>query len=105
MRTRTRTTTSQKDWDRVTKKACAVGDAVMMEDDILTASAKEALFELLDELDAKYGPMAELLATRGDFLSDPVEARVYLEKALVLARATGDHWEESEILDSLENLS
>ena len=96
---------AREDWDRVTELAFAVTNAVMMDDAVLTESASENFFELLDELDGKYGPHAALLATRGDFLvEDRVKARECLEKALALARATEDREEELEILDSLENL-
>lgn len=92
------------DWDRVTELACDVVDASAMEDEILKQSKLAGLFAFLDDLESKYGPHPSIIATRGDFTEDPLEALQYLQKALTLARYYDDRFEEEEILDSIENL-
>jgi len=94
----------KSDWLSVVDAACEVTNAVMMEDPVLSASKRVSLMDLLDELQRKYGERAVITATRGDFLEDPVEAKICLERALDLARADGDSQEEIQILDSLKHL-
>ncbi|MEO5715514.1 MAG: hypothetical protein ABIT37_18695 [Luteolibacter sp.] len=94
----------KSDWDRVADAACEVVNAVMMDDPVLSASKRERLMDLLDELERKYGERAIIAATRGDFLEDLLEARKCLERALELAIAEKDSDEELEIGDSLKQL-
>jgi len=62
------------------------------------------MLELLDHLDATYGPNASLIATRADYTDDVVERRRLYAHALRLAILSGDVTEEAEILDSIADL-
>ncbi|HEY5892303.1 MAG TPA: hypothetical protein VIT91_03640 [Chthoniobacterales bacterium] len=95
---------AKPDWDRVHQAACDIVNAYTMGDEILGQSKRERLFDVLDELEEKYGEHPSIIATRGDFSENRDEAMACFQKALKLARFYGDKEEEAGILDSIENL-
>ncbi len=74
----------RQDWDRVVEKACDIANTE--DEDPMSAVHLEGMMALLDELDAKYGPQSQLLATRADYLESLAERRALYEQALNLAR-------------------
>ncbi|RYD17418.1 MAG: hypothetical protein EOP88_26685 [Verrucomicrobiaceae bacterium] len=76
---------STADWNRVHEAACRIVNAIMMDDDVLSDHHTSSLFEILDELERRYGRLPSILATRADFSDDPLEAIPLLEEALALS--------------------
>ncbi len=70
----------------------------------MSAVHLEGMMALLDELDAKYGPQSQLLATRADYLESLAERRALYEQALNLTRKAHDLNEIEEIMDSINEL-
>lgn len=95
---------SREDWDRVVKKAHEVTEAAETSEDPMYEVHREGMMTLLDELEAKYGPQSQILATRADYLDDLAERRRLYHEALDLARKCHDADEVSEILDSIRHL-
>jgi hypothetical protein len=91
---------SDADWDRVKELAVAIATASEDEED---GGEKEtlALMGFLDGLEAKYGRLPSILATRADFLDDPEQAVVLLEQAWELAVERKDVRNRLYIADSL----
>lgn len=76
---------STEDWDNVFEAGAAITHASGMEDEVLREHYQMRLFDLLDELEAKYGRLPSILATRADFSDDPKEAIPLLQEALSIA--------------------
>ncbi len=89
------------DWVRVEEAASQIVNASLMDDEILGAHHKSALFQLLDELEGRYGRVPSILSTRADFSDDPREAIPLLEEALALST---DHISTRLALQSLVSL-
>ena len=69
-----------------------------------TSSVQSNIY-LLDELEAKYGPQSQILATRADYLEDFSERRTLYSQALDLAKKSHDTQEIAEIMDSIKHLN
>jgi hypothetical protein len=95
---------TKQEWSEVHQIACDIANSSLMDDDVLVAHHHERMTELLDRLDAIYGPNASLIATRADYADDLVERRQLYDSALKLARYTFDTTEEVEILESIAAL-
>jgi len=96
---------SRHDWERVTQKACEIANATEKEADPMFGVHIEGMMTLLDELEAKYGPQSQILATRADYLDGVLERRRLYEQALHLAEQAHDTKEIEEIMDSLKQLN
>jgi hypothetical protein len=70
-----------EDWDEVHELAVDIVNASAVEDAPTGRVALKRLMELLDRLQRKYGPLPSLLATRGDYLTNPSEREYWLEAA------------------------
>ena len=81
---------STEDWDRVHALALEIVNTSADDDEAASDAASLRLRELLDELQEKYGPLPSLLATRGDYGSDPVERDYWLAAAYEGAKRRGD---------------
>jgi len=89
---------SEDDWDRVHQAACDIVNASAAGDEALCEHHHERLFEIIGELEAVYGRLPSLLATRADFMDDDAAAIPLLQEALV---ACEDGISEQLTLDSL----
>lgn len=76
------------DWEHVKELAARLCDAAEGSEQE-TISFSE-LFEYLDELENKYGPLPSILATRGDFVDDYEKKESLLSRAYAAAVAIGD---------------
>jgi len=92
------------DWERVFEIACDIANATESDADPMLAVYVDRMMILLDELEAKYGPQSQILATRADYLDDVGERRLLYEQALDLARKAQDTSEVAEIIDSINQL-
>ncbi len=99
------TAITQEAWSDVHQKACDIANASMMDDDVLVASHRAAMFDILDTLQRDFGRQPAILATRADYVEDTDLKRQLFADALALARELGDKCEEAEILDSLHKLN
>jgi hypothetical protein len=99
------TAITQEAWSEVHQKACDLANASMMNDDVLVASHREAMFDILDALQRKFGRQPAIIATRADYVEDIDSKRQLFADALALAREVGDQFEEAEILDSMQKLN
>jgi hypothetical protein len=95
---------SRQDWDRVTEKACDIAN-IKDEGDPMYEVHVESMMGLLVELDAKYGPQSQLLATRADYLENLNERRSVYQQALNLARKASDFGEIEEITHSINEVN
>ena len=95
---------TQEAWSEVHQKACDIANASMMEDDVLVASHRAAMFDILDALERDFGCQPTIIATRADYVENIDERRQLFADALALARELGDEIEEAEILDSIQKL-
>ncbi len=77
---------STDDWDLVHQAACDVVNASAIDDDVLSAHHTEGLFDLLSELETRYGRIPSILATRADFTDAPASAIALHEEALKVAK-------------------
>ncbi len=94
----------QPDWERVVEKARDITSATESRGDPMYEVHVEGMMRLLDELEAKYGPQSEILATRADYLDDFSQRRTLLNQALELAKSCHDTKEIEEIMDSIRQL-
>jgi hypothetical protein len=95
---------SRQDWERVMEKACEIANATRSEEDAMFGVHVEGMMSLLDELEAKYGPQFQILATRADYLEDYSERQSLYQQALDLAKKSHDTKEIEEIMDSIKQL-
>ncbi len=95
---------SRKDWGRVHQKACDIANASESDDTGMITVHTKSMMEILDELEAKYGPRSQILATRADYLEDVSERRSLYLRALDLARIAQDPKEIELITDSIQQL-
>ena len=80
----------ESDWTRVEDLAAEVAHHTV-EDRPEQASAAEArLLQLLNELEARYGKLPSILATRADYVEDFSECLANLQEAYGLALNTND---------------
>jgi len=77
---------STDDWDRVHEAAIEIVNASAIEDDVLCAHHTERLFDILSELEGRYGRIPGILATRADFADDPTMAIALHEEAVSVAK-------------------
>ena len=96
---------TQAAWVEVHQKACDIANAAMMEDDVLVASHRIAMFDILDALEREFGQHPAIIATRADYVEDIASKRKLFAEALAVARELGDKSEEAEILDSIQTLN
>jgi hypothetical protein len=89
---------SDEDWDKV---RCAAVEIVNANDTPEAARSYQQIFRVLDELEAKYGTLPSILATRADYVDDPLHSAALLERACELAVARDDRLNRLEIADSL----
>jgi hypothetical protein len=92
------------DWERVLEIAYDIANATESNADPMLAVHVDRMMILLDELEAKYGPQSQILATLADYLDDVGERRLLYEQALDLARKAEDTNEIEEIMDSINEL-
>jgi hypothetical protein len=78
---------STEDWDEVYWHTVAVVNA---ETDEASHAAKRVILACLDRLEARYGELPSILATRADYVEDEQHQRLLLERAYDLATARGD---------------
>lgn len=76
---------STEDWDRVHETALEIVHASSMDDEILCSHHTEHMFEILDELETRYGRIPSVLATRADYIDDPLMAIALHEEVLLIA--------------------
>jgi len=92
---------STDDWDTVHELSLKIVNAeAEAEANIYTRQ----LLQYLDELDAKYGGLPSILATRADYLMDRTEREALLIQAYILAEALNDTLNMKETEDSLAEL-
>ena len=96
---------STDDWDTVHELSLKIVNAeAEAEANIYTRQ----LLQYLDELDAKYGGLPSILATRADYLADYLmdrtEREALLIQAYILAEALNDTLNMKETEDSLAEL-
>jgi hypothetical protein len=92
---------SGEDWDAVHDLSLKIVNAeAESEENIYT----NQLLLYLDELEAKYGVLPSILATRADYVSDVNEKSVLLRQAYALADASRDNPNLKEIAHSLAEL-
>jgi len=91
---------SDEEWSRV--KELTIDIFHSAEDQ--RAEGQRRLFEYLDKLEAKYGPVASILATRADFMSDPRAKDEILRAGFISAEASNDSRNALYIAHSLAEL-
>ncbi len=80
---------SAEDWDRVRELAAEVANATT-EDEDEAAEQRRRVIALLDELEAKYGVLPSILATKAEYSDDVLSGLALLERAFSLAVTRGD---------------
>ena len=93
----TRDGINTKDWDVVHTLVVNLINASEAEED----SCRRRLLDYLDELEAKYGCLPSILATRADFVRDEAEKESLLLRAYSLARQLEEAFDTLEIAHSL----
>jgi hypothetical protein len=78
------------DWDRVHQLAVDIVTASASDDANTVAQATRQLHAVLDELEARYGRLPTIVATRADYLDDPGQQEQALLEAYRLAEAGHD---------------
>src|SRR5437773_4306122 len=78
---------SSEDWSRVHEMGVEIINAPDVESE---SRCRRRLFEYLNFLEAKYGALPSILATRADFKTDPNEKEERLRRAYALAESSGD---------------
>ena len=78
------------DWDRVHQLAVDIVNASSADDVNTVAQATRQLHAVLDELEARYGRLPSILATRADYLDDPGQQERALLEAYRQAEARHD---------------
>lgn len=92
---------SGEDWDVVHDLSLKIVNAeAESEENIYT----NHLLQYLDELEAKYGVLPSILATRADYVSDTNEQSALLRQAYALAEASQDIANLKQIAHSLAEL-
>jgi len=92
---------SSEDWDKVHELSLKIVNAeAESEENIYT----NQLLQCLDELEAKYGVLPSILATRADYVLDTNEQASLLRQAYALAEASRDIFNLKEIAHSLAEL-
>lgn len=90
-----------EDWDVVHDLSLKIVNAeAESEGNIYT----NQLLQYLDELEAKYGALPSILATRADYVSDAKEQSALLRQAYAFAEASHDVTNLKEIAHSLAEL-
>ncbi len=92
---------STADWEVVHNLALKIANAEAESDaNVYT----KQLMLYLDELEAKYGVLPSILATRADYVEDRAEAGALLRQAYTVAAAARDTFNMKEIAESLKEL-
>jgi hypothetical protein len=89
---------SDEDWAVVRKLAV---DVVNAETHERVAIARSRLLTFLDRLEAKYGTLPSILATRADYVDDPVVKESLFTDAYAIAEGLGDRRNGLHIAHSL----
>jgi hypothetical protein len=89
---------SDEDWTKVRDAAVEVVNA---NDTSEEARSYDQMLRVLDQLEAKYGTLPSILATRADYVGDPLQSAALLERAYELAVERDDRLNRLEIADSL----
>lgn len=89
---------SDEDWDKIRSAAVEIVNA---NDTPEEARSYDQMLRALDQLEAKYGTLPSILATRADDVSDPLQSAALLERAYELAVERDDRLNRLEIADSL----
>ncbi len=92
---------SKSDWDPIHELAADLVNATLAGDPFLMETHHKQLFDALDLLELKYGSLPSLLATKGDFCDEPLEAIGYLESAYAVAVQIRDEKNQLMISESL----
>lgn len=90
------------DWEHVQELAARLCDAA--EGSEQETISRRNLFEYLDELEKKYGPLPSILATQGDFVEDYDKKEGLLSRAYDAAVAAGDRRNSLDIAHSMTAL-
>jgi hypothetical protein len=93
-----------EDWQRVHELACDIANASGANDEALTAAKVSSLFDVLRELEAKYGRLSRIIATYADYTEKKEEQRSLLKEAFEAARREGDLENAGLIWESLTDL-
>src|SRR4051812_18466124 len=92
---------SSDDWDKIHACALDVVNASSANDAHDGAHALAELFQILDELETKYGRKPSLLATRADFVESSEERARLFEEAYEEAQRINDPQNMEAIAHSL----
>ncbi len=76
---------SHRHWDKIEKLAGEIVAASVKEDFTMMEIQTEYLFDALDELEAIYGKVPSLLATKGDFMPEGQDPVPFWTEAYALA--------------------
>ena len=95
---------SLEDWEVLHELAVNIVNASAEEDDAMGRIYKRHLFEYLDTLETKYGPLPSILDTRADYTDDPEIRRGLYSQAYTLAKDRGDVRNQLYIASSLGRL-
>ena len=92
---------SDDDWDRVHELAVDIVNAGEGEESIALTGA---LLAYMDRLEEKYGQLPSIVATRADYVEDPLERLALLEHAYGLALEQSDRKNLVLVASSLVSL-
>lgn len=92
---------STKDWDLVHELALEIANACGEAEEQIS---RRRLLKYLDDLEMKYGALPSILATRADYVTDNNEKLQLLNQAFILAEATDDSQNLTEVAHSLAEL-
>ena len=95
---------SDDDWKQVVERSHALVDASSIDDEVLIQAREQELFEVLDALERKYGPLPSLTATRADFTDETEERQRLLELAYQQAIDRDDRTNLLLVCESLAEL-
>ena len=95
---------STEDWDQVRGLACQIVNTSSQGNEEASSKYTERLLLLLDNLQAKYGELPSLLATRADYIEDLSERLRLLKKAYELAERRQDRSNQGLIASSIAQI-
>lgn len=81
---------STNDWEVVKEFAAEIANARCANDETTSDITAQKLLRYLDHLEAKYGKLSSILATRADYTSDLRQRVRLLQEAYELARISND---------------
>ena len=95
---------SREELERILELEIEIVNASAKEDSAMVRICERRLFEYLDDLETKYGPLPRILDRRADFTDDPMVRLTLYNQAYVLADARGDVCNQLCIASSLGRL-